>query len=47
MGRKMALEEYGKALKEGQREYKECIQKECEKIVMLRQLTLLILLQLI
>ena len=30
MSRKEAVEEYGKALKEGQREYKECVQKNIE-----------------
>ena len=30
MSRKEAIEEYGKALKEGQREYKECVQKKIE-----------------
>ena len=30
MGRKEAVEEYAKALKEGQKEYKECLQKEIE-----------------
>ena len=28
MSRKEAVEEYAKALKEGQKEYKECLQKE-------------------